>query len=118
MSLLKVPVIISFFSTVTTISTLVSKAAAVANTACTDLASSLGSSKVNSNPLSANYINSRYDYWNAVQSNYAPSCIVYPESAQDVSTALRAIKLLVLALPSKRGVTTLTLSSRLSTKAF
>ena len=92
MSLLKVSVVTSFLLTITTTSALISKAVAVANTACTDLTSSLGSSKVDSNPLSADYINSRYDYWNAVQSNYAPSCIIYPKSAQDVSIALQAIK--------------------------
>ena len=39
-------------------------------------------------PLSLEYEASQYDYWNAVQSSYSPSCVVYPTSAQDVSTAL------------------------------
>ncbi|KAH8691622.1 hypothetical protein BGW36DRAFT_304868 [Talaromyces proteolyticus] len=60
--------------------------------ACANLTNYLGSSKVNSNQLSLQYINTREDYWNAVQSNYAPSCIIYPSSAQDVSVALQGIR--------------------------
>lgn len=60
--------------------------------ACTNLTSSLGSGKVSSNPLDLRYIASRGDYWNALQSIYQPSCIVYPTSAQDVSIVLQAIR--------------------------
>ena len=59
--------------------------------ACTQLVQSLGIAKVQS-PLSVLYLASQADYWNAVQSSYDPSCVVYPESAQDVSTALKTIK--------------------------
>ncbi|EEA23660.1 hypothetical protein TMatcc_006744 [Talaromyces marneffei ATCC 18224] len=61
-------------------------------TACTNLIGSLGFGKVSSNPLDLRYIASREDYWNAQQSVYQPSCIVYPTSAQDVSIALQAIR--------------------------
>lgn len=59
--------------------------------ACTRLTQSLGSAKVSS-PLSIPYLNSQAGYWNAVQSSYDPSCVVYPESAQDVSIALKTVK--------------------------
>ncbi|KAH8701954.1 hypothetical protein BGW36DRAFT_394738 [Talaromyces proteolyticus] len=62
-------------------------------TACTNLTGSLGADKVDSNPLDLRYIDSREDYWNVLQSNYQPSCIVYPTSAQDVSIAVQAIRL-------------------------
>jgi hypothetical protein len=57
-----------------------------------NLTSSLGDAKVASNQLDADYIESRTSYWNAKQSNYAPSCVVYPESAQDVALALMTIR--------------------------
>lgn len=60
--------------------------------ACTNLTSSLGASKVSASPLDLRYIASRENYWNALQSNCQPSCIVYPASAQDVSIALQAIR--------------------------
>lgn len=59
--------------------------------ACANLTSTLSSAKVQQ-PLSPEYEESQFDYWNAVQSTYAPSCVVYPTSAQDVSTALMAIR--------------------------
>lgn len=59
--------------------------------ACTQLIQSLGIVKIQS-PLSISYLASQADYWNAVQSSYDPSCVVYPQSAQDVSTALKTIK--------------------------
>jgi FAD binding domain len=60
-------------------------------TACTNLTSSLGTEKVISNPLNLQYLATTEDYWNALQSDYQPSCIVYPTSAQDISIALQAI---------------------------
>jgi FAD/FMN-containing dehydrogenase len=60
--------------------------------ACANLTGSLGSSKVVSNHLSLQYLESQFEYWNARQSNYAPSCVVYPTSAQDVSIAVQAIR--------------------------
>ncbi|KAK6850521.1 hypothetical protein PG987_000155 [Apiospora arundinis] len=60
--------------------------------ACTDIASSLGGAQVAISPLNASYIDSRHDYWNARQSRYAPSCVVYPRSSQDVSVVIQAIR--------------------------
>ncbi|KAK8032343.1 hypothetical protein PG990_002077 [Apiospora arundinis] len=62
------------------------------DTACTTIASSLGEAQVAINPLNTSYIDSRHDYWNARQSKYRPSCVVYPKSSQDVSVALQAIR--------------------------
>lgn len=59
--------------------------------ACTNITTQLGSSKVISNQLNLQYINS-LEYWNTRQDAYKPSCVVYPTSAQDVSTALQAIR--------------------------
>lgn len=59
--------------------------------ACANITGSLGGQKV-SGPLSLSYIESRFEYWNARNSDYAPSCVVYPTSAQDVSIAIQAIK--------------------------
>ncbi|KAK8035101.1 hypothetical protein PG993_010096 [Apiospora rasikravindrae] len=61
-------------------------------TACTAIASTLGDAQVAVSPLDASYIDSRHDYWNARQSKYRPSCVVYPKSSQDVSVAIRAIR--------------------------
>ncbi|KAK5173437.1 uncharacterized protein LTR77_002118 [Saxophila tyrrhenica] len=69
----------------------VSRDTAPGNAACANLTASLESSTVKQ-PLSLAYASSRHDYWNAIQSSYTPSCVVYPESAKDVSTALMAIK--------------------------
>jgi FAD/FMN-containing dehydrogenase len=60
--------------------------------ACANLTDFLTSSKVDSNELSLQYLGSQEDYWNAVQSSYAPSCVVYPTSSQDVSVALQGIR--------------------------
>lgn len=78
---------IQFYCGISTATTLTSGA-----TACTNLTTLLGLGKVSSNPLDLRYIASREDYWNALQSVYQPSCIVYPVSAQDVSIALQAIR--------------------------
>ena len=59
--------------------------------ACLNLTSQLGLSKVQY-AGSLEYTESQFDYWNAEQSQYSPSCVVYPTSAQDVSTALKSIK--------------------------
>ena len=59
--------------------------------ACSNITSQLGSSKVSTSELSLNYIEST-EYYNTLQDNYKPSCIVYPESSQDVSTAIQAIR--------------------------
>ncbi|KAI1841670.1 hypothetical protein JX266_012135 [Neoarthrinium moseri] len=60
--------------------------------ACLNLTSSLGFSKVATSQLDPEYISSRGDYWNVRQSVYAPSCVVHPESSQDVSVAIQAIR--------------------------
>ncbi|KAH8195738.1 hypothetical protein TruAng_010092 [Truncatella angustata] len=60
--------------------------------ACANITSSLGSSKVVSTSLNPKYVATTQDYWNARQSAYDPTCIVYAESAQDVSISLEAIK--------------------------
>lgn len=60
--------------------------------ACANLTDFLTSSKVDSNKLSLQYLGTQKDYWNAVQSSYAPSCVVYPTSSQDVSVALQGIR--------------------------
>ena len=61
-------------------------------TACKSLATSLGTSKVVSSPLSLQFIASTHGYWNTLQSSYIPSCVVLPTSTQDVSTAVKAIR--------------------------
>ncbi|KAF7535832.1 hypothetical protein G7054_g5080 [Neopestalotiopsis clavispora] len=60
--------------------------------ACANLTSSLGAVKVVSAPLNPEYIATTQDYWNARQSVYTPACIVYAQSAQDVSVSLQAIR--------------------------
>lgn len=69
----------------------VSRQEASGPAACANITAALGDSKV-SQPMSEQYAASREEYWNAVQSDYRPSCVVYPTSAQDVSTSLTAIK--------------------------
>ncbi|KAJ5809462.1 FAD-binding type 2 [Penicillium pulvis] len=66
-------------------------ATAAGPAACTKIATELGSAKVNANQLSSNYTNS-LEYWNTIQDEYKPSCIVFPSSAQDVSVSLKAIR--------------------------
>lgn len=60
--------------------------------ACSNLTSSLGSSKVVSASVDPEYIATTQDYWNARQSAYQPACIVYAQTSQDVSVALQAIR--------------------------
>jgi len=72
------------------------------SSACTQLTTSLGTTKVQP-PLSVEYLASQYDYWNAVQSSYDPTCVVYPTSAQDVSTALKAIRAASSRFANKAG---------------
>lgn len=64
---------------------------ALGSDACTNITESLGS-KVISTSLNPAYIATTQDYWNARQSAYSPACIVYAESAADVSISLLAIK--------------------------
>ncbi|KAJ5286719.1 hypothetical protein N7478_002405 [Penicillium angulare] len=59
--------------------------------ACSNITSQLGSSKITTNELSLNYVGST-EYWNTLQGDYKPSCVVYPESAQDVSVAIQAVR--------------------------
>ncbi|KAH8880305.1 FAD-binding domain-containing protein [Thozetella sp. PMI_491] len=59
--------------------------------ACANLTAMLPS-KVANSILDLRYIGSQLQYYNAKQSAYYPSCVVYPTSTQDVSTALKAIK--------------------------
>lgn len=59
--------------------------------ACANLTGTLGLQKV-AGPLNLNYIESRFEYWNARNSDYRPSYVVYPTSAQEVSIALQAIR--------------------------
>ncbi|KAJ5929229.1 hypothetical protein N7454_007077 [Penicillium verhagenii] len=59
--------------------------------ACANLTTQLGSSKVNTNQLSLTYTES-LEYWNTIQDEYKPSCIISPASAQDISTSLQAIR--------------------------
>lgn len=89
---------IQFYCGTSTASTATSGA-----TACTNLTTSLGPEKVSSNPLDLRYIASREDYWNALQSVYQPSCIVYPTSAQDVSIVLQAIRVSGSHFAAKAG---------------
>jgi len=59
--------------------------------ACANITGSLGFQKV-AGPISIDYLTSRFQYWNARNSDYTPSCVVYPTSAQDVSIAIQAIR--------------------------
>ncbi|KAJ5212173.1 FAD-binding type 2 [Penicillium cinerascens] len=59
--------------------------------ACSNITSQLGSTKVTSNELSVNYVEST-ECWSTLQDAYKPSCVVYPKTAQDVSVALQAIR--------------------------
>ncbi|KAJ4295601.1 hypothetical protein N0V90_007614 [Kalmusia sp. IMI 367209] len=68
------------------------RAVAPGPAACTNLSSTLSASKVVTSVLNPEYIESQYEYWNAKQSAYRPSCVVYPTSAQDVSVTLQAIR--------------------------
>lgn len=70
----------------------IARQATPGSAACANLTTSLGDSKVISSQLNPEYIETRLDYWNEIQSEYAPSCIVYPTSANDVSIALQAVR--------------------------
>jgi FAD/FMN-containing dehydrogenase len=65
--------------------------AAAGPAACANITTQLGSSKVVGSQFNLQYINS-LEYWNSLQDAYKPSCVVYPTSAQDVSTSLQAIR--------------------------
>ena len=60
--------------------------------ACAILKFSLPDVEVVNSVLNPDYIDSRSTYWNTRQSNYTPSCIIYPTSAHDISTALKVIR--------------------------
>ncbi|KFY31583.1 hypothetical protein V493_00971 [Pseudogymnoascus sp. VKM F-4281 (FW-2241)] len=77
---------VTIFSALTTGKELVGPAA------CASLKCSLPAVEVIDSVLHPDYINSQYTYWNSRQSNYTPSCIIYPTSAQDISTALKVIR--------------------------
>ncbi|KAJ5088335.1 hypothetical protein N7456_011951 [Penicillium angulare] len=66
-------------------------ATAAGPSACSNITSQLGSSKITTNELSLNYVGST-EYWNTLQDDYKPSCVVYPESAQDVSVVIQAVR--------------------------
>ncbi|OBT61179.1 hypothetical protein VE03_09454 [Pseudogymnoascus sp. 23342-1-I1] len=60
--------------------------------ACATLKTSLSNLEVVNSVLHPDYINSQYTYWNSRQSDYTPSCIIYPTSSQDISTTLKVIR--------------------------
>ncbi|KAJ5703694.1 hypothetical protein N7493_011619 [Penicillium malachiteum] len=66
-------------------------AATAGTSACSNISTQLSSSKVESNELSLSYIEST-EYWNTLQDDYKPACIIYPDSAQDVSVVIQAIR--------------------------
>ncbi|KAL2823546.1 hypothetical protein BDW59DRAFT_163124 [Aspergillus cavernicola] len=68
------------------------KRAAPGPEACADLTKSLGSKTVVTSVLSLDYIKSRMSYFNTEQSKYRPSCIIYPNSTEDVAVAVKAIR--------------------------
>lgn len=68
------------------------RAASAGPAACANLTLSLGSSKIESNHYSLSYLATQFDYWNAKQSKYTPSCVAYPTSAEDVSEILQAVR--------------------------
>ncbi|KFY08956.1 hypothetical protein V492_05767 [Pseudogymnoascus sp. VKM F-4246] len=76
----------ALFSALTTAQELVGPAA------CATLKTSLPDAEVVNSVLHPDFISSRYGYWNSRQSDYTPSCVFYPTSAQDVSTALKVIR--------------------------
>ncbi|CAO1623154.1 unnamed protein product [Jaminaea pallidilutea] len=69
------------------------QAAPAGKSACTAIQGSLGFNKVSNGQLqnTADYLESR-DYWNTRLDLMAPACAVYPASAADVSTILKAVK--------------------------
>ncbi|GAW19493.1 hypothetical protein ANO14919_089800 [Xylariales sp. No.14919] len=60
--------------------------------ACSNLTSTFGLGKVAVSELDLRYLNSRHSYWNTKLDSHAPSCVVYPANAQDVSVILKAIR--------------------------
>ncbi|OAA71652.1 FAD-binding, type 2 [Akanthomyces lecanii RCEF 1005] len=76
----------------TTALVLDSRAASAGPAACANLTLRLGDSKIESDPYSPSYLDTRLDYWNAQQSKYTPSCIAYPSSAKDVSEIIQAVR--------------------------
>jgi FAD/FMN-containing dehydrogenase len=58
---------------------------------CANLTGTLGVQKV-AGMISFAYMESKFEYWNARNSDHTPTCVVYPTSAQDVSIAIQAIR--------------------------
>ncbi|WYZ41957.1 hypothetical protein EsH8_V_000852 [Colletotrichum jinshuiense] len=63
----------------------------VGSTACSDLTNRLGSTKV-AMKIELDYLLSKTEYFNTVQSNYNPSCVVFPTTTQDVATILKSVR--------------------------
>ncbi|KAK5633636.1 hypothetical protein RRF57_009350 [Xylaria bambusicola] len=59
--------------------------------ACQSLRSYLGFGKTALSQLDLRYIHSRTSYWNTKLNAHAPSCVVFPESAENVSLTLKVI---------------------------
>ncbi|KAJ7765610.1 FAD-binding domain-containing protein [Mycena metata] len=57
--------------------------------ACSQLATTLGPSLVQSS--GAQYDGTTSNAWNLLNTDFQPTCIVYPQAAQDVQTAMKAI---------------------------
>ncbi|PWN26921.1 FAD-binding domain-containing protein [Jaminaea rosea] len=75
------------------ISASLAHAATPGQTACSQIQGSLGQGKVaNPNLLNFQYQQSKNGYWNTRLNANNPACAVYPSSASDVSTSLKAIK--------------------------
>lgn len=60
--------------------------------ACQNLSLSFGAEQTAVSKLDVRYISSRKSYWNQKLSRHAPSCVVYPDNAQDISLILKTIK--------------------------
>ncbi|KAL4801272.1 hypothetical protein BDV18DRAFT_167607 [Aspergillus unguis] len=67
-------------------------AAGPGDEACGNLTQTLGDKTVDRSIFSKQYKESVDSYFNTELSNYKPTCIVYPTSAEDVSIALKAIR--------------------------
>ncbi|KAJ5130019.1 FAD-binding type 2 [Penicillium bovifimosum] len=59
--------------------------------ACANITSQLGSSKVVNNRFSLKYHEST-EYWSTPQGDHKPACIVYPTTSKDVSTILQSVR--------------------------
>lgn len=68
-----------------------SAATGTGRSACSNITTQLGSSKVIGTKINLKYAQST-EYYNTLLDSYKPSCVVYPTSAHDVSIALQAIR--------------------------